>query len=127
MFGLRSRTRAKHVGGRRVRLLFDQNLSPRLPKLLADLFPNSEHVDAVGMGASDDSQVWDYALKNGLSIVTKDEDYSQMSVFRGSPPKIIWLLIGNCTTGQVEALIRMRYADIMAFEQDASVGVLAIG
>ena len=110
-----------------MRLLFDQNLSPRLPVRLADVFPNSEHVDAVGLGSVVDDLVWDYALQNGLAIVTKDEDYSQMSVMQGCPPKVLWLLIGNCTTADVEALLRMRLADILAFEQDVSVGVLALG
>ena len=110
-----------------MRLLFDQNLSPRLPARLADLFPSSEHVDAVGLGSSADNLVWDYALQNGLAIVTKDEDYGQMSVMRGCPPKVLWLLIGNCTTADIEALLRMRLADILAFEQDVSVGVLALG
>ena len=110
-----------------MRLLFDQNLSPRLPARLAELFPNSVHVDAAGMGSSADPLVWDYALQNGLAIVTKDEDYSQMSVMRGCPPKVLWLLIGNCTTAEVETLLRRRLTDIVAFEQDASVGVLALG
>ena len=79
------------------------------------------------MGSSADPLVWDYALQNGLAIVTKDEDYSQMSVMRGCPPKVLWLLIGNCTTAEVETLLRRRLTDIVAFEQDASVGVLALG
>ena len=32
-----------------LRLLFDENLSPRLVKLLAESFPNSLHVDDVGL------------------------------------------------------------------------------
>lgn len=109
-----------------MKLLFDQNLSPRLPAKLADLFPGSEHVDAAGLGAAADDVVWAYALQNNLAVVTKDEDYSQMSVLRGWPPKVLWLLTGNCTTAQVEALLRRRFADIAAFEQDASAGVLAL-
>ena len=110
-----------------MRLLFDQNVSPRLPVRLADLFPNSEHVDAVGLGSSADTLVWDYALQRDLAILTKDEDYSQMSVLRGWPPRVLWLLIGNCTTTEVEALLRLRLVDIMSFEQNESVGVLALG
>ena len=110
-----------------MRLLVDQNLSPRLPVRLADLFPNSEHVDAVGLGSSVDNVVWDYALQHDLAILTKDEDYSQMSVLRGWPPRVLWLLIGNCTTIQVEALLRLRFVDILSFERDVSVGVLALG
>jgi predicted nuclease of predicted toxin-antitoxin system len=31
-----------------MKLLFDQNLSPKLVRRLADLFPDSSHVQAVG-------------------------------------------------------------------------------
>ncbi len=37
-------SRAPTHGAIRVKLLFDQNLSSKLPHRLADLFPNSTHV-----------------------------------------------------------------------------------
>ena len=48
-----------------------------------------------------------------------------MSTVRGTPPKVIWLLLGNCKTAQVEAVFRARFADIEAFDKDPSVGTLA--
>ncbi len=110
-----------------MRLLFDQNLSPRLPTRLADVFPESEHVEGVGLGAAADEQVWEYARVNGLAVVTKDEDYSHLSVLRGDPPKVLWLLTGNCTTSRVEALLREYLDGILAFESDPTAGVLALG
>ena len=44
-----------------MKLLFDENLSPKLVRLLDDLFPNSIHVRDVGLKASDDLVVWQYA------------------------------------------------------------------
>jgi hypothetical protein len=41
-----------------VRLLLDQNLSPRLLTALGDLFPGSTHVREVGLQAADDDSVW---------------------------------------------------------------------
>ena len=32
-----------------MKLLFDQNLSPRLPRLLADIYAESDHVRQVGL------------------------------------------------------------------------------
>jgi predicted nuclease of predicted toxin-antitoxin system len=58
--------------------------------------------------------------------VTKDADYNNLTVLRGSPPKVIWLQLGNCTTAQVEAVFRARFADIEAFENDLSVGTLVL-
>jgi predicted nuclease of predicted toxin-antitoxin system len=109
-----------------VRLLFDQNLSPRLVVRLADLFPGSEHVQAAGLDCADDDQVWEHARQNGLAIVTKDADYNDLSVIRGSPPKVIWLQLGNCTTAQVEVAFRARFTEIEAFEQDPTLQVLVL-
>jgi predicted nuclease of predicted toxin-antitoxin system len=110
-----------------MKLLFDQNLSPKLVNRLADLFPGCSHVQSVGLDSADDDQVWEHARLNGLAIVTKDEDYNNLSVVRGSPPKVIWLQLGNCTTVQVEAVFRARFTDIEAFEKDPSVGTLVLG
>jgi predicted nuclease of predicted toxin-antitoxin system len=109
-----------------VKLLFDQNLAPTLVTRLADLFPDSLHVETAGLDRASDDLVWDYARQNGFAIVSKDEDYSDLSVLRGNPPKVLWSQIGNCTTKQVEAVFRARFDDIKAFENDPSVGTLAL-
>ena len=126
MLGLRCGTRAKDASDDDVKLLFDQNLSPKLVNRLADLFPDSSHVQTVGLDSADDDRVWEHARLNGYAIVTKDEDYNNLSVLRGCPPKVIWLQLGNCTTAQVEAVFRARHADIEAFDKDPSLGVLVL-
>ena len=109
-----------------MKLLFDQNLSPKLVSMLADVFPTSSHVLAEHLDTSDDDEVWDFALRNDFTIVTKDQDYDAMSVTRGWPPKILWLQIGNCTTKEVEEVIRKSHSAITDFEADATVGTLVI-
>ena len=109
-----------------MKVLFDQNLSPKLVNGLADLLPDSCHVQSVGLDCASDDQVWEHARVNGFAIVTKDEDYNNLSVVRGGPPKIIWLQLGNCTTAQVEAVFRARIADIEAFGRDVSVSTLVL-
>jgi predicted nuclease of predicted toxin-antitoxin system len=109
-----------------MKLLFDQNLSPKLVQRLADLFPDSVHVQSVGLDCAGDDQVWEHARLNGFAVVTKDEDYSDLSVLRGSPPKVIWIQLGNCKTAEVEAAFRARFADIEAFEKDVSLGTLVL-
>ena len=53
---------------------------------------------------------------NGFAIVSKDADYNSLSVVRGSPPKVIWLLLGNCTTAQgARRCFAHRFADVEAF------------
>jgi predicted nuclease of predicted toxin-antitoxin system len=42
-----------------------------------------------------DEQVWDYAVENGLTIVTKDSDFSNRILLRDPPPKVIHIRFGN--------------------------------
>ena len=66
-----------------MKLLFDENLSPKLVRLLSDLFPDSVHVRDVGLKAADDPIVWKYAQDNGLMICSKDSDMHQRSFVLG--------------------------------------------
>lgn len=105
-----------------MKLLFDQNLSPKLVTRLVDLFPGSAHVESAALDRASDDEVWDHARLHGLTIVSKDEDYSELSALRGVPPKVLWLQLGNCTTTEVEDAIRARFPDIEAFECDPFCG-----
>lgn len=89
-----------------MRLLFDEKLSRSLCTRLKDVFPDSKHVVAAGLERASDHDVWEYAKRNGLVIVTKDGDYHQMSFLLGAPPKVVWLRIGNCSTDKIENLLR---------------------
>ncbi len=109
-----------------MKLLFDQNLSPRLVRRLADLFPDSQHVHALGLDRTPDDLIWEYALREGYLIVTKDVDFSDRSVLRGFPPKVIWLRRGNCTTGQIEEILRGHYREIKSLDEDSQTGVLSL-
>ena len=70
-----------------MKLLFDENLSPQLVRLLRDLFPDSVHVRDVGLKAADDPVVWKYAQDNSLIICSKASDMHQRSFLLGYPPK----------------------------------------
>ena len=109
-----------------MKLLFDQNLSPRLVTALADFFPDSNHVAPLGLGSANDRAVWNYAAQNNFTIVTKDADFNEISLLLGFPPKIVWLRRGNCTTNDIETLIRTNAAAIQNLENDATVGILTL-
>jgi len=98
-----------------VKLLFEENLSPRLALALADLYPGSLHLRECGLRGASDVEVWQYAQSNGFAIVSKDSDFSQRSFLLGSPPKVIWLRIGNCTTARAEFVLRNVAPRVHAF------------
>ncbi len=83
-------------------LLFDQNLSPKLIRQLEDLYPNSNHLELLGLGTADDETIWEHAKQNDFVVVTKDADFADLSVFRGFPPKVIWIRRGNCSTNDIK-------------------------
>jgi predicted nuclease of predicted toxin-antitoxin system len=110
-----------------MRLLFDANLSRSLCDLLADQFPSCEHVANAALEVSSDLEVWNYAKSKGLTIVTKDSDFHQLSFLFGPPPKVIWLRLGNCTTADIEQALRRKARVAAELESDNDASVLIIG
>lgn len=98
-----------------MKLLLDENLFPRLIASIVDLYPGSAHVEECGLVNASDDKIWEYAGESGFAIVTKDSDFSELSVLRGSPPKVVWLRIGNCTTVRAGFLLREAFPRIQAF------------
>jgi predicted nuclease of predicted toxin-antitoxin system len=109
-----------------VKLLFDQNLSHHLVELLADCYPASCHVRLVGLDRVDDATVWDYAASQGLTIVSKDSDFHQRSLVFGPPPKVVWVQIGNCSTSEIEDVLRRHVSDLAKLEQDPAAAFLIL-
>jgi len=109
-----------------MKLLFDENLSPKLVPLLRDLFPDSVHVRDVGLKMADDPVVWKYAQDNFLTICSKDSDMHQRSFVFGYPPKIVWVRLGNCSTADVERLLRRHFNAIEAFIADDYASFLTL-
>lgn len=108
------------------KLLFDQNLSPKLVERLADLHPNSEHLELLNLGTADDALVWEYARRNGFIVVTKDADFADLSVLRGFPPKIVWIRCGNCSTKDIEKIQRDHTGEIEGLTSNLDSGILTL-
>jgi predicted nuclease of predicted toxin-antitoxin system len=110
-----------------VKLLLDQNLSPRLSQALLALYPGTIHVRDAGLQAAEDDAVWDYAAEHGYVIVSKDADFHQRSFVLGHPPKVVWIRLGNCSTFAIEEILRVRQANLLAFERDEHGAFLVLG
>lgn len=109
-----------------MKLLFDQNLPPRLVDALKDYFPDSQHVYPLGLGDADDFRIWEFAKDGEFVIVTKDSDFAAMSVLRGAPPKVIWVALGNCTSSDIEELLGSNVDDIREFVADLDESYLVL-
>ncbi|MBI2889264.1 MAG: DUF5615 family PIN-like protein [Nitrospirae bacterium] len=109
-----------------MRLLFDENLSPRLVQQLAAEFPDSTHVDSAGLRGARDEVVWGYARAHGLTIVSKDNDFRQIAFLQGPPPKIVWLSVGNEGTEAIVQALRRHKARIQTFCADPEESLLVL-
>jgi predicted nuclease of predicted toxin-antitoxin system len=101
-----------------VKLLFDENISPKLVATLANVYPGSAHVRTVGLRAAEDARIWDYAHAQGFAIASKDTDFRERSYVEGFPPKIIWLDVGNAGTAAIAELLRNAHERIGRFERE---------
>lgn len=84
-----------------MKLLFDNNLSLRIADILQADFPGSMHVFQLKMEHLSDPEIWQFAKNNNFLIVTKDKDFYYLATTFGYPPKIIWLMTGNCSNEKV--------------------------
>lgn len=106
-----------------MKLLFDENLSPRLVDLLAGQFPESIHVRDVGMTGAPDARIWDFAREHGFVIVSKDDDFRQRSFLEGAPPKVVWLQVGNGGTRLIADLLLAEKQRVASFQDEEESAV----
>ena len=109
-----------------MKLLLDENISSKLVKFLTKDFPESSHIDYLQMQGTTDTSIWEYAKSKGYIIVSKDNDFRQRSFLFGSPPKVIWLSVGNGGTKIIKELILKNIVVIQEFSQDSTEGLLVL-
>ena len=109
-----------------MKLLLDENISSKLVKFLTSDFPESNHIDFLKMQGTTDTSIWEYAKTENYIIVSKDNDFRQRSFLFGSPPKVIWLSVGNGGTRVIKELILENTMIIRDFSQDPSEGLLVL-
>jgi len=72
--------------------LIDVNL-PYYFKLLNN--KNNIHYININYEARD-TEIWNYAKQNSLTIITKDSDFSNRILLDVPPPRVIHIKLGNC-------------------------------
>jgi predicted nuclease of predicted toxin-antitoxin system len=109
-----------------LRLLFDQNLSPKLVERLADAFPGSTHVSFAGLDRATDEEVFAHALQQGYAVVSKDSDFAEMAQLRSRSPKVVWLRLGNRATREIEAVLKGHRQAMEDLERSPDLRVLEL-
>ena len=110
-----------------ITLLLDANLSWRSITILKNHYDDCYHVDDVGLPIpAKDTEIWDYAKKRSMLIVTNDEDFLHLSTFKGFPPKVLLLRTGNQSRNFIEQTLINLKNQIQIFVESSEYGILEL-
>ena len=110
-----------------MKLLLDENLSRRIVPFLQADFPGTSQVALECLERKSDLEVWRYAKDNGFVIVSKDSDFYELSLIHGTPPKVIWLQVGNVSKAAIMKLLLDRREGIERLLADPDIACVEIG
>ena len=95
------------------RFLIDNQLPAALVRWCVAQGCTAEHFLALQMAQAPHDWTWQHAARTGAVIVTKDEDFSRMTVLRPEPAAVVWLRCGNCRTAALLASMERAWPDIV--------------
>ena len=107
------------------RFLIDNQLPAALARWLQARGHQAEHVLALGMAQTDDALIWQHAARTGAVIVTKDEDFAQLTILRPEGVRVVWLRVGNCRTSVLLAAFERLWPEIVR-QLDAGAGLIEV-
>lgn len=103
-----------------MQLLFDENLSPRLVTVLAEVYPGSTQVREASLTGAADDVIWAYAREYGFLIVSKDTVFLLLSMYPvvRPPPKVVGVRVANGSTRLIADLLRTAARLLKRFSTD---------
>jgi predicted nuclease of predicted toxin-antitoxin system len=110
-----------------MKILIDQNISFRLISRIEKAFPDVLHVKSVSLLNTDDSKIFLYARRNDFdAILTIDEDFLNILLTHGVPPKVIWLRLHNASVAHQADVILKNVLTIYRFLENPDADCLEI-
>ncbi|OFW26723.1 MAG: hypothetical protein A3J28_10200 [Acidobacteria bacterium RIFCSPLOWO2_12_FULL_60_22] len=83
-----------------MKCLIDNQLPLALARFLTSRGVEAIHVTEVGLAEARDRDVWNYVLEHGYVLVTKDDDFLNLSS-QSSCGQFVWVRLGNCRTPEL--------------------------
>lgn len=106
-----------------MRLLVDENLSPRVAELLRDAGFDAVHVLDRGLGGAPDASVSALAVSEGRSVVSADSDFATLlAMTQDTAPSLVLLRSGDLLTPQEQAALLI--ANLPQLAPDLEQGVV---
>ena len=78
------------------------------------LWNSEEYIHVIDINPQmKDSEIWEYAKENHLTIITKDADFSDLVLLDESPPKVIHVKLGNMTLKSFHKAIDNMWSEVL--------------
>jgi predicted nuclease of predicted toxin-antitoxin system len=94
--------------------LIDVNLPSRFSIWASEEYEHVVHIN----DELRDSEIWEYAKENDLTIVTKDADFSDMIMITVPPPRVIHIKLGNMKMKEFHQLLSRIWGDVCAMSDE---------
>jgi len=78
---------------------------------------NYEHVIDINPHMKD-SEIWEYAKKNKLTIITKDADFSDRVLLSSPPPRVIHIRLGNMKIKTFHKILDNIWQDVLEMSKE---------
>ncbi|MBI1288420.1 MAG: hypothetical protein GC178_12685 [Flavobacteriales bacterium] len=99
------------------KFLVDVNLPRKFSVWHSDDHVHQSDIDPTAA----DEAIWEYARTHGLTIITKDSDFSSRILLHGSPPKVIHLKVGNMPMKAFYSFISERWSEVIRLSNEHSL------
>lgn len=109
-----------------MKILFDQNISPKILNKLPSEFHACQQVRFVELENASDLEIFKYAGSHGFAIASFDSDFVDLNSLFGVPPKIIYINTGNLTTQSIADLIQNKLLNIIHYLNSETDEVLEL-
>ena len=89
--------------------LIDTNLPYYFKLWLSEKYLHQNDLDP----KASDKSIWEYALLNNLTIISKDSDFSNRILVSKPPPKVIHIKFGNIKMNEFHDLIHKSWDEVI--------------
>ncbi len=94
----------------------DAHLSPRIAIWIQDeLGHKAVALRDLGLRDAEDTQIFNKGQEERSIILTKDKDFAEMVMRRGSPSAVIWLRCGNTSEERLKEILTSHLSSALEY------------
>ena len=97
-----------------MKIWLDAHLSPAIAKFLnEEFFVEAVSLRSIGLRDSEDEAIFIKAREADVIFFTKDADFIELLERLGSPPKVVWLRVGNTSNQEMKRILSASFMNIV--------------